>query len=262
MATWGGVADRPLIRFAALATTAVLLTFGALEGILVVSAAVAHPHQTVALDLRLYVERAASWLGGDGFYLERQLTGQAYEITPGDALYPPPILLLLVPITVLPWFLWWVVPLTVVAASLWRLAPGVRAWPLLALVLCYPRTWEVLVYGNPSMWMIAAVFAGAAWGWPAVFALLKPTLAPFALVWARSRRWWLALVILLLVGVPFAGLWVDYLVAIRDAVNPYGPEYLLGEWPIALASVVAWFASPIRASRQRRDRPFTENAHP
>ena len=44
---------------------------------------------------------------------------------------------------------------------------------------------------------------------PAVFALLKPSLAPFALFGANRRSWWVALAVLVAASVPFGGLWAE-----------------------------------------------------
>ena len=240
-----------LLRFAALASTVVILALGMLEGALTLAAAAGHPGQTLGLDLWLYLDRAHAWLAGDGFYLPRQLTTSPYVITPGDSLYPPVLLWLLVPFTVLPPILWWVLPLAVIAFALVRLAPAWPAWPFLALVLVYPRTWEVLVYGNPSMWALAAIAAGAAWGWPSVLALVKPTLAPFALLGVRRRSWWVALGVLVVACVPLGGAWADYLRALTGATNGYGIDYVIGEWPIALVPVIARASSTTRPWRTR-----------
>ena len=50
---------------------------------------------------------------------------------------------------------------------------------------------------------------------PAVFALLKPSLAPFALFGASRRSWWIALAVLVAFSVPFGALWADWLAASR-----------------------------------------------
>ena len=119
-------------------------------------------------------------------------------------------------------------------------------WPLLAVLLCYPRTWVMLLYGNPSMWAFAALVAGLAWTWPAPLVAIKVTLGPFALVGVRRRSWWITAVVALALSVPFAAMWPEYVTAISNARNGYGLEYLVGEWPIAAALViVAW----VRATR-------------
>ena len=62
--------------------------------------------------------------------------------------------------------------------------------------------------------MIAAAFAGVAWAWPSASLVLKPTLAPFALIGIRERSWWIAVGVLLLLSVPFGAMWADYLTAL------------------------------------------------
>ena len=93
------------------------------------------------------------------------------------------------------------------------------------------------------MWFVAAAFAGVAWGWPAVLMLLKPTLAPFALIGVRRRSWWIALGVLVVVSVPFGAMWLDYSTALLDAQNGRGLEYTLGEWPLMIAPLAAWLGS-------------------
>jgi len=255
------VRTRPrLSTVAIVALTGLLLVFALLEALFVLPAAAQRPDVTIGLDVRPYLDRTRDWLDGIGFYLPRQLTGEPYVIESGDALYPPPILYLLVPFAVgLPLFLWWVVPIAVTVLALVRARPVLWAMPILAAVGCYPRTWTILVLGNPAMWAIAAAVAGVAWGWPGVGALLKPTLAPFALVGARRRSWWIALVVGVAVSVPFGGLWLDFVTAIVNAHNTRGLEYPLGEWPIAAALVVVAMSGSLSrggaGSLTRRFRP-------
>lgn len=226
-------------RFGAITLTVVLLAFAALEAFVVLSA-VEHPEITVGMDFMLYRHRAAAWLAGDGFYLAHQVAGP-YTVSHGDALYPPVALLLFVPFTVLPAVLWWAIPVGVIAAALWRTRPPVWAWPILAAVLVYPRTWIILLYGNPSLWAIALLAAGLAWRWPTAFVALKLTLAPFALLGVRHRLWRIGAAVAIVACLAFAPMWPDFMVAMINVRTGggYGLEYLLGEWPIALAMVVA-----------------------
>ena len=135
---------------AAAGLTITFLVFGALEGLVVVPVSTGHLWVTLGADLGVYLDRTASWLTGDGFYLPRQLAGP-YEILRGDALYPPPLAALMTPfVWGLPLILWWAIPLSVVAISLRRLRPAWWAWPILAAILVYPRTWIVLVLGKKT----------------------------------------------------------------------------------------------------------------
>src|SRR5215210_2355772 len=147
------------------------------------SQAAAATQPTIGYDFSIYLDRTQSWLNGDGFYRARQLTGP-YTIEGGDALYPPPAILLFVPWALgAPAILWWAVPLAIAAVSLWRIRPPLWAWRVLLVVLTlYPRTLVAIILGNPSIWVFSGILAGAAFGWPAVAALLKPALAPFALI--------------------------------------------------------------------------------
>ena len=227
------------MRIFSLGLTAVFLAFAALEASVVIPPAYANGI-TLGMDFNIYQDRAASWLAGEGFYYPYQLAGPYVvgDVAP-PALYPPTLLYVLVPFTVLPAFLWWAIPLGIIFASLWRLRPPIWTWPMLAAVLCYPRTWIILVYGNPALWALAALTAGLVWKWPLAFVSLKPTLAPFALLGIRSKAFWAGVAIALALALPFGGLWADYFTALGNARNGMGLEYLVGELPIALILVLA-----------------------
>ena len=244
------------LDFAAVAATIVLLVFAAWEGSIVLHAAAARGDEPIGQDFSLYLGRAASWLEGDGFYLPRQLTGTPYNVQVGDAVYPPTILLILLPFRVLPAALWWLVPIAVTAVSIARLRPAPWSWPILAAIMCYPRMWLLLIYGNPAMWALAALAASTVWVWPGVFTMIKLTLAPFGLVGAWNRSWWRAAAVAVLLSVPFGTLWFDYLRAIMNARNGFGADYLIGDWPIAVAIIVVSVGRgqllPIRWSVTRR----------
>jgi hypothetical protein len=207
--------------------------------------------QTVGFDLSIYIERTRSWLDGDGFYRARQLAGP-YVIETGDALYPPPVILLFLPWALgAPAILWWAIPVVIGMVSLRRIRPPAWGWAALAGVLVfYPRTSVALILGNPSIWAFAAVLAGAAFGWPAVGALLKPALAPFALIGANRHSWWAGLSVLLLVATAFAAMWPEYLRVLADARNELGPQYLFGDIPIALVLALVGRQSSMRLARR------------
>ena len=101
---------------------------------------------------------------------------------------PPTALLLFIPFTVLPGFLWWAIPAAAVGSMLWRLRPGPIAWPFLVLCVAWPPTVVKVAAGNPVIWAVAALALGTVWRWPSVFVLLKPSLIPFALFgsWTRA----------------------------------------------------------------------------
>lgn len=240
------------LRFALLALTAILVLFAAWEAILVVPEALSGP--ALGLDFHLYLERARSWLAGNGFYLERQLTGAPYEVGTGDALYPPSVLYLLVPATVLPAFIWWLIPAILTGYALWRHRPKLWGWTYIALAFCWPRTWQAILFGNPVIWVVAAVAAGTLWGWPYVGAFLKPTFGLFGLLGARSRSWWVALGIAVLAALPLASMWFDYASALVNArADAMAPDYLWGELPLVAIPLVA---------RLARSRPAGSRATP
>ncbi len=67
------------------------------------------------------------------------------------------------------------------------------------------------------MWIVAAIAAGTIWRWPFVFVLAKPTFAPIALLGIRHRSWWIALVVLALLSVPFLSVWFDWIAVVRNS---------------------------------------------
>lgn len=234
-------------RLAPLVLTGVILAFAALSAAVVVPFALSYDDGVaVGMDFGIYMDRTNDWLAGDGFYRSRQLTGQPYEIQNGDSFYPPTWLYLMVPFALgVPAVLWWLIPIAIIGAALIHIHPPTWTWPIMAFVLILPRTALVVVLGNPSIWIVAAAFAGVAWGWPAVMMLLKPTLAPFALIGIRRRTWWIVLGALVLVSVPFGALWLDYMTALLHAQNARGLEYTLGEWPLMLAPLAAWLGGAV-----------------
>ena len=227
------------LRFALLALIGTLLVFAAWEAWLVIPPALSG--QAVGLDFHLYLQRAHSWLAGSGFYQPHQLTGSPYEIDTGDALYPPSVLYLLVPATVLPQFVWWLIPGALVGYAVWRHRPSLWGWTYIAIAFCWPRTWQAIIFGNPVIWVVAAVAAGSVWGWPYVGAFLKPTFGILGLLGARRRSWWVALGIALLAALPLWGMWPEYASALVNArVGAWmSPDYLWGELPLVALPIIA-----------------------
>jgi hypothetical protein len=178
------------------------------------------------------------WLSGQPIYLAHQLAGP-YQVTlQVDNLYPPSALLLFVPFVFLPAFLWWLIPIGItgyVVAS-WR--PAWWTWPLMALLIVWPKTISSVLWGNTDMWAVAAVAAGLRWGWPALFLLAKPTLAPFALVGVRSRAFWVVGAAMVIWSIVMLPLWLDYFTAMRHLRIPW--DYSLGSIPSLFLPIVAW----------------------
>lgn len=193
---------------------------------------------SIGADLAFFRSIAEHWRDTGQFYLEHQLTGPYVVQTQVDVLYPPTALLLFVPFIWLPSLLWWLIPVGTFVVAIRGLRPARWTWPLIAAGLAYPQTVSQVIYGNTNMWVAAAIAAGARWGWPSVLVLLKPSFAPFALVGARSRRWWAALALLALVSVPFGAMWVDYATAMRNSSLSW--TYALVSLPLMFVPLVAW----------------------
>lgn len=211
--------------------TAVLAILLAIEWAYLWSMALGH-EGTFGLDLTIYQERVDGWLAGDGLYRATQLAGP-YTITHGDAMYPPPILLLLLPARIVP-ALWWVIPIGLTLAAY---RPPRWAWPLVLLALLWPRTGAIYLYGNPAMWSVAFLAAGTRWGWTWALAALKPIAAPFALLGVRDRRWWVGFGVGLAACLAFLPMWPDYVRALLNARSG-DALYLLGDLPILAVAVL------------------------
>jgi hypothetical protein len=192
----------------------------------------------IGMDLNAYLAHTRRWLDGGSWYLPEQLAGPYVVEDLTGNVYPPTLLYLTVPFALgVPVVLWYAIPLGIIGWALWTARPSPWEWLLLALVAVYPRTWIVVLLGNPAMWAIAAAVAGVRWAWPAAFAALKLTFAPLALIGIRHRSWWVVATLCLALALPFGALWLDYLTVLRNTESSRGLGYVLGEWPIALALV-------------------------
>jgi hypothetical protein len=223
-------------RWLALIVSALILTFP-LRDLLAIAQG-APMDAPFGCDFVLYRDAAVRWLSGGGFYQGWQLTGH-YAIWDGGSpiLYPPVALVLLVPFTVLPAILWWAVPLTLIAGAVWRLRPAPWSWPLMAACLAWPPTLVMVAHGNPVMWEVAFLAVGCVTAGPAVLVLIKPTLAPFALVGVRSRRWWIALGGFVALSAAFGPMWLDWLQALLNSDGSI--VYFVQEWPILTLPLAA-----------------------
>lgn len=168
-------------------------------------------------DYETYIGAAHSFLEGQGFYHAYQLAGP-YAIgcaCPDAILYPPTLLWLLLPFTVLPAILWWA-PVLIVGWIVWTC--GSRPRQLLALSLAlWPQTAGMVGAGNPGMWIVAMLALATRYPVFAPWVLLKPTLAPFALYRGNRRSWWLGLAAFAIGSAAFLPLWFDWLTAIRNS---------------------------------------------
>lgn len=201
-------------------------------------------------DLAVYLEHTRRWLEGGSFYPARQLTGLPYEHTTPDSLYPPPSVLFFLPFLVVPAVFWWVIPLTVVGAAVIQCRPAPWAWPLITLCAVLPRTISLVIYGNSTMWVVAAVAAALVWRVPGVFILLKPSLAPFALLGVQTRAWWIGLAAIGLASISMLPMWPDW---ITSVTNLQGDDWTHSGFDVAfvLIPVIAYLASPTMRQQSR-----------
>lgn len=195
------------------------------------------------LDYRMHVEAAQRMLDTGTPYLPFQLAGP-FVISHGAILYPPIAFILLIPFIWLPAVLWWVIPIAITAYGIWWWRPPLYAWVVIASIFSLEKSLNVYVFGNPSMWMVAAVAAGTVWRWPFVFVFAKPTFAPIAFLGLLDRRWWIALGVLAGVSLVFGSVWFDWFTVVRNSNVPL--IYNITTVPLMLAPLIAW------ASSQRR----------
>jgi hypothetical protein len=200
----------------------------------------------VGADLGYYQFVAQRWLDTGVYYTARQLDGPYQVQTLVDNLYPPHALYLFLPFLVIPALVWWIVPLGVIAYVTWWCRPAIWAWPILALILAFPKTPNQIIYGNTDMWIAAFIAGGVRWAWPSVLISIKPSLAPFALIGIRSRRWWIAAAVLAVVSLPLISLWLLYPTVMRNSTAEW--FYSFGNLPFFVLPVVAWLVSTRRGS--------------
>ena len=129
-------------------------------GLSVVLARVQSHPVTWGLDFHLYQGYTQRWLDGQGFYLDYQLAGPYAVSPPSRRSTRPPTSCFMVPFLWLPEILWWVVPLSVIGREVIRWRPTPWAWAGIAACLAWPRTYEIVIDGNPSMWIAAFAALG------------------------------------------------------------------------------------------------------
>ena len=211
------------------------------DAIRVIDWAASWPHVVgifTPFDNTIYMAQAHRVLAGGSLYPAWELAGP-FTAAQSPQLYPPlTVYGLFVPLSLLPTPLWWLLPLGVIAIATWHLHPSRWAWLGIAACLSLPATWEVVTAGNPSIWSAAALAVATITPAAGPLVLLKPALAPFALMGIRHRAWWLAAVVLLLVSIPLGGAWVDYarVLANYRAPLPLVPK----ELPLMLVPLIAW----------------------
>ena len=165
-------------------------------------------------------------------------------------------LLLFLPFLYLPIALWWAIPIGAVVWSVWSWRPTRWIYPLIALLMIWPRSTGGLIVGNTDMWVCAFVALGLRYGWPALLIAIKPSFAPLMLVGIRHRSWWWGLPVLAIVCLPFGALWFDWLAVIRNA--PANLAYSFANLPLMFVPIVAWLGRTGSATCRRttsRHRP-------
>jgi hypothetical protein len=201
--------------------------------------AIPDPDQSIGIDYQLYVGAADRWRTTGMFYQPFQLAGPYHVIGNSEILYPPIILILLVPFLVLPEILWWILPLGLTIWAIARLRP---AWWSLALIGFLSVTYAVqapFFWGTPVIWLLPAVAWGFLLGWPAVAVLVKPTFVPFALAGLTRPR---ALLIgglgFVVLALPFGSMWLDWLTAVRN--SDLSVTYSFTQNLLLVLPVIAW----------------------
>ncbi len=191
-------------------------------------------------DAALYRAAGQRILSGGPVYPAFELDS-AYTLAMRPELYPPPTMLFLVaPMAALPAFLWWLVPLGTITAIAVRHRPSLLGWLGILLCLAWPPTGYVILAGNPVIWAAAFVALGTLWKGAAVLAVVKPSLAPFALVGIRSRSWWLVGGGYVAFVAALLPLWLEYLAVLRNGAG-LDPLYSVSHIPMMLIPVIAWW---------------------
>lgn len=229
---------------------AVLVIVG-LTTLLVVEAIVRLPQYGTAWlghDFRLYMDATRDWLASGSYYRDYQLAGP-YPVAATEILYPPIALVLFVPFTVLPAPAWWAVPLGAVGWVLWRQRPSLTRWVVILSLLAFPiedgTSWavEFIGNGNPGIWEAAIVALATRFPVFGSWALIKPSLFPFAVVGIRSRTWWAGLAALAVASAHFGPMWIDYIAVLSNAQG-VGPLYSLPNVTLCLVPLVALIRNP------------------
>jgi hypothetical protein len=201
--------------------------------------AIPDPAASVGVDFRLYVSAAERWLQTGQFYEAAQIQGP-YRVHDLPAiLYPPPVLLVLVPFTVLPAALYWIVPAALTIWAIGRMRPTARGLFLIGALLATDWVQAPMFWGTPVIWLVPAVALGLLYGWPAAWVLIKPTLGLFLLSGlTRPKRLLAGLIGFAVIGLAFAPMWVGYVAVVRN--SDLQLDYSLAQNLLLLVPVVAW----------------------
>jgi hypothetical protein len=240
---------------------ALLATIFGLEllwcGFVFVNQALSNP--AFGLDYRWHVDAARRLLDTGTPYWPWQIAGP-YEISDGAILYPPTAFLLFIPFIWLPAFLWWAIPIAILAVGMAVHRPPLWAWVVIGAILSFEKSLNVFVFGNPSMWIVAAIAAGTVLWWPFIFVVAKPTFAPIALLGIRHRSWWIAAAILAVASIPFGRVWLDWFAVVGN--SNVSLIYNLPTLPLMLAPLVAWLTGVRRPLDWPDPRPQRDEVPP
>jgi hypothetical protein len=236
-----------------------LLGVGGLRLALMLAEAARSPG-AIGIDYTTVMDAARRWLDGSSPYLARQLHGPYQQIAAnladsGELLYPPVALPLFAVFSALPAILWWAIPAVIGALGLRRTRPARWTWPILAICLGVGQSVPIVIAGNPTIWIVAAGLWAPSLGWPGPLILLKPSVAPLALLGIRRRSWWVGAAVLGVACLPFGSLWADWFRSVVDmrATGLGGVLFSLHQLPILLIPVIAAVPShPKSSGREAR----------
>ena len=218
---------------------------------------------TIGIDLTTATDAAHRWLSGSSPYLARQLAGPyqligANPVDSGEMLYPPIALPMFAIFTALPAIVWWAIPAVLGVIGLFRTRPAAWTWPLLALCLFAGQGIPLMIAGNPTIWVVAGAIWAPSLGWPGPLLLLKPTVAPLALLGILRRSWWVSAAIVAVVSLGFGSLWVEWFHVVANMRAPGwgGILYSFQQLPILMIPlIVVAGARPKRTSEVEREAP-------
>ena len=194
----------------------------------------------VGSDLVGYTDGARRFIDTGSPYTAEQLAGP-WQLDIRSFIHPPIALGLFIPFLVLPALLWWAIPAAILGWALWRLRPAPWTWPVMLLLLCWPRSLGSIIAGNTDIWIMAFVAAAAVLRWPAAFIVIKPSFAPLLLIGVRRRSWWLTMAVLGVISLLMLPLWFEWVTVLRNA-SP-DPLYSIFNLPLVSIGLVAWLGS-------------------
>ena len=220
----------------------------------------------VGRDLALYQREVQAWLGGAPMYPSFEVQG-AFQVIDGVILYPPITIALFAPTLLLPLPLWWLIPVAIVATTVYRLRPGGRWLLVMGLCLLFPNSVNLVVAGNPDMWLAAALSVAAYRRPAAAFVLLKPSLFPLALVGLRSRGWWVMVGAFAVASLVLLPQTLDWIAVLRNGQggaaggHAVGILYSMWDLPLLAVPLLAWAGSRRRATTDAANMP-NQNGRP